>query len=124
MKRLCTPLRLILAAAVLALVVSPDMGHARLSKMLADSGIEPASFEMMGETAKELYTAPSKSVGNKKSWQNASTGTSGTVEIVEIQDNCVKLFHRVIVAKTSKTNEVSTWRCKLADGTWQLSTRD
>lgn len=124
MKRLCTPIRLTLTAALLALAMSPDIGHARLSKMLANSGIEPSSFEIMGQTAKELYAAPSKSVGDSKSWTNPSTGTAGTVEIVEIRDNCVKLFHRVNVAKPAKTSEVSVWQCRMTDGTWQLNTFD
>lgn len=124
MKRPCISLRLALAAAMLALLISPDKGHARLSQMLASSGIDPASFEIMGQTARELYTSPSRSVGNKKSWENASTGTAGTVEIIEIRDNCVKLFHRVKVAKTGQNTEVSTWRCKMSDGSWQLSTLD
>lgn len=124
MKRSLNPMGRSLLAISMGLLLQTQSADANLSSIFKGKDIEPETLEIMGKTAEGLYTSSSKSVGDKKEWINEDTGTRGIVEIVELRDNCVKLFHYVEIAKPAKTREVAVWRCRTADGTWQLTPLD
>lgn len=116
-------IKLFLLIAVTGLIglTAQDANAKNLSKMLYDSGIEPESLALMQDSAKKLYTASSKSIGDTNEWTNPTTGTNGVVEIVGLKNACVQLFHRVNVARPKKTTEITVWRCPAASGDWQLT---
>ncbi|SLN09514.1 hypothetical protein PEL8287_00007 [Roseovarius litorisediminis] len=104
--------------------ITPQTVQAQgLARMLDESGIEPESLAIMQDTAKSLYTANGKAIGDNKKWTNEKTGTAGRVEIVDLKNNCVQLFHRVEAGRSGKVTELRTWRCRTANGDWQMSAK-
>lgn len=104
------------------LALSVELAQAQgLARMIDNSGIEPESFAIMQETAKSLYTANGKGIGDKAGWANADTGTQGRVEIVDLKNNCVQLFHHVEAGRAGKLTELRIWRCRTASGEWQMT---
>ncbi len=88
--------------------------------MLGDSGLPPDDVKLMMAEAEALYTAPEAKPGDMGEWKNEASGAGGSIEITEIQDNCVLLAHVFETKEKAGPQRGEFKRCKRADGLWQL----
>lgn len=91
-----------------------------LAKIMSDSGLTPEDFTIMGEQAATLYATGSPSKGATAKWKNDASQSYGTVELVEMQQDCALMRHLVHPKGAQKAREIRTRRCKTNDGTWVL----
>ncbi len=111
-----------LFCAVAMVVAASSVSAQPLSRMMANSGLSPEDFDVMGNYAATLYERGSPQAGSSAKWVNSDTGASGTVTLEAIADNCVVLLHETQSAKANaQPLEIRTRRCKNADGVWILT---
>jgi len=115
--------RLPLLIALISLIgLTPLIAYSEtLARRLSKSGIKPEDVTLMQENASLLYTAQTKSIGDVREWTNPKTGTTGTVRIADLKDNCVQLSHQVLMVRPQKEVRSTVWRCLTASGDWQLT---
>ncbi|WP_158964357.1 hypothetical protein [Chachezhania sediminis] len=118
------PKRLIATALLAAAVLTGMSGTASaksIHKMIVDTGLTDADFQIMGDAGRTLYVDKTAKVGAEAIWQNPETGSHGTVEVQKIEGNCVILQHLYVSGRTKK--QTSTWlkQCKQPNGSWVLT---
>ena len=106
--------------AVTCALAAPMASAKSLGQIAAGTGLSPADFTMMGAATESLYVTTAPKTGTETTWDNAATGASGVVKIVDVTGNCVQLEHLVKPGATAPTRKIDTRRCKSADGTWLL----
>ena len=113
--------RLLSVLVVLLLFGAPPLQANSLTKSLRNSGLSPEDIEIMTGQAASLYTSRSLRIGDKAEWKNDDSGTIGSVEILAIEGNCVKLGHVFTTSKRNKPQRMKLRRCKDADGNWIMN---
>lgn len=112
---------LLVGLICLAAALSGTQSQAKsMAKIMADSGLSPEDFEIMGQQAATLYTVTSPRKGATAQWKNDANHSYGTVELVGMQQNCAILRHMVHPKGAKKAREIRLRRCKTSDGTWVL----
>ena len=108
--------------ALLALpLMTPEAAQGRsLGRMLDDSGLAPGDMSAM-ETAARQLVEPLGQTGDARRWSNPASRSQGAVTLGRIDGNCAELVHRVRTVKRPEPITYRTWRCRTADGTWQVS---
>lgn len=91
-----------------------------MAKIMAESGLSPEDFEIMGQQAATLYTAASPRKGATIQWKNDATRSYGTVFLIEMAGNCAVLRHLVYPKGANKAREIRLRRCQTSDGSWIL----
>jgi hypothetical protein len=120
-KPIVKPIPLLVAALAVLPFLAPAPTEARsLGRMLQNSGLVPADLSVMEEAALQLVE-PLGRTGDARRWSNPATRTVGAVTLGRIEGNCAELVHRVRTARMSDTATYRTWRCRTADGGWQVS---
>jgi surface antigen len=108
-------------AAALALTATSVTAQP-LSRMLANSGLSPEDFDVMGNYAATLYERGTPRAGSKASWKNAESGASGTVTLEKFEGNCASLLHEAQSARdNARPVQIRTRRCKNTDGVWVMT---
>jgi surface antigen len=108
-------------AAALALTAT-SLSAQPLSRMLANSGLTPEDFDLMGNYAATLYERGAPKAGSKAQWANAETGAKGSVTLEKFEANCAHLLHEAQSAKANaRPVQIRTRRCKNADGVWVMT---
>ncbi len=92
-----------------------------LGKILRQSGLSPADFDLLAAAEKSLYETSSPRVGRKVSWTNPETQSHGTVRLAAIRKNCAYIQHFVYPQGSTKSEELRLRMCKSADGRWLLA---
>ncbi len=116
MKRLVVP---VLVAALAAGVAATGAVANPLSKTLRKTGLSPEDFDLMRQTAAELYVPapqPNKSV----KWSNAESGSYGTAKLDQVDGKCVVVNHLVHPKGAEKAEQIRTRLCQSGDGRWLL----
>lgn len=114
-------MKLIAAAAAIAMA-APVGGMAKpLGKILADSGLSPQDFDLLSATEKKLYIPAVKPVGSTLSWSNPDTGAHGEVRLAAVRGDCVFIEHIVYPRDETVPIELKPQMCKAADGRWLLA---
>lgn len=109
---------LILAAAGLG----GSMASAQtISKMLRQSGLSPADFEMMDAASRSLYETASPQVGKVVSWSNPDSRSRGTARLAALRQNCAYIQSFVYPKGEAPPRELRKRMCKAADGSWVLT---
>ena len=115
------PSHLILAGLLALPLMTTEAAQARsLGKMLDDSGLVPGDISAMETAARDLVE-PLGKTGDARRWSNPPSRSKGAVTLGRIDGNCAELVHRVATVKRPQPITYSTWRCRTADGTWQVS---
>ena len=91
-----------------------------MAKIMADSGLSPEDFEIMGQQAATLYTVASPRKGATTQWKNDATRSYGTVILMGMPKNCAVLRHLIYTKGAKKAREFRLRRCKTSDGSWIL----
>ena len=91
-----------------------------LSRIVASAGLTPQDFEMLRDTARQLYDTATPQQGRTLSWTNPDSGSRGTVRLTEVKQNCVSLRHLVYPKGQDQAREILSQRCKDAEGQWIL----
>lgn len=108
--------------AVLALIAAPVHTPAQpAAPGLSDIGLSPEDLALLSDAARKLYDRPEPLLGEEKSWTNWDTNSSGTVQLREMQDNCVTLRHLVNPRGAARSLDIRIRRCRNAEGEWVLS---
>ncbi len=92
-----------------------------LSKMLADSGLSPADFKLLGAAEMDLLRRSGLRAGHERAWSNPDSGARGTVRAVAVRGNCVDLLHVIHAEGRPEPAELQIKMCKSADGRWLLT---
>lgn len=92
-----------------------------LSRIIARMGLSPADFAVVDATVNSLLNSGTVSVGQMRSWTNEQTGSSGTVRVNGVRDNCVRLQHVFQAGNSNNSREVRTRRCRDQNGNWILT---
>ena len=108
------------AATALTLLLVDSAQAQSLGRMLTRTGLVQEDINIMTGAAAELYTAGNARVGDDVIWSNPQTGAFGMIEVIEVEENCVRLAYRFQAARKSTTQTVTIRRC-LVDGQWIVS---
>lgn len=111
-------------AIVFVLIVatgSTSVAAQGIGRLVKDTGLVDADFNLMGDAAATLYADEPREVGSTADWQNPETGASGTVELTSFDGRCVGLRHRFKESPQARTDQFSTRRCRNDAGKWMLS---
>ena len=115
-KWICTTL------VVMTIAVTAPVAQAKsLSRMVAELGLSPADFEIMGTAANSLFAGGRPSTGQEVAWANDDTGAKGTVRVREMRDNCAQLQYVFTPGGADASREIRTRRCLDANGKWVLT---
>ncbi|MFO7759728.1 MAG: hypothetical protein R6V26_14860 [Roseovarius sp.] len=115
------PSHLIFAALLALSLMTTGPAQARgLGKMLETAGLAPGDISAM-ETAALQLVDPLGQTGNARRWSNPASRSKGAVTLGLIEGNCAELVHRVATVKRPEPFTYRTWRCRTADGGWQIS---
>jgi len=108
--------------AVLALSVmgAGDAQARSLGKILYDSGLVPSDLSVMDRAATQLVE-PLGQTGDARRWSNPESRSKGAVTLGRMEGDCVELVHLVSTVKRPDPATFRTWRCRAADGTWQVN---
>jgi len=112
----------LLCTAILALpLTGTDVAQARsLGKILFDAGLSQSDLSTMEAAALQLVD-PLGQTGEARRWSNPKSRSKGAVTLGRIERNCAELVHRVSTVKRPEPATYRVWRCRTADGTWQVS---
>ncbi|NHQ75788.1 hypothetical protein HAT86_15150 [Roseovarius gahaiensis] len=91
-----------------------------LGRMLQDSGLSPNDLSVMETIALQLVN-PLGSTGDARRWSNPESRSKGTVTLGRIEGDCAELVHSFNTVRRPGTAIYHSWRCRRADGTWQIS---
>jgi hypothetical protein len=115
------PSHLVFAALLAWPLAAADGAQARnLGQMLDRSGLAPGDTAAM-ETAAMQLIEPLGQTGDAREWSNPESRSKGAVTLGRIEGNCAELVHRVATVKRPEPATIRTWRCRTADGKWQVS---
>lgn len=92
-----------------------------LSRIIAETGLSPADFEVLSASSTALLSTGTPAVGQEEAWQNAETGSKGTIRVFEARDNCVGLQHFIQPNGGDEIREIRTRRCQDGNGNWVLT---
>lgn len=120
--RPATPLRLAIVLALVATPALPDW----LSGSLSRAGFGNGDYTVAKAAGAGLFEDGVPEVGDSVAWENEASGSSGTIEIVEVFERgdgrtCVRLGH---TARSSRMTEPETFaglRCRAEDGRWLIA---
>jgi hypothetical protein len=102
-------------------LMTAEAAQARnLGKMLDNSGLAPGDISAM-ETAAQQLVEPLGQTGDARRWSNPASRSEGAVTLGRIEGNCAELVHRVRTVRRPDPITYRTWRCRTAQGTWQVS---
>lgn len=101
-------------------VAAPFASAKSLSRILADSGLTPADFDMVQNSAKTLYDTPNHKPGQNVDWSNPESGAHGSAQLKTVRGNCAYILHKVYVRDATRPRELRTEYCQSADGEWLL----
>lgn len=107
--------------AVLMMIGGAPAQANSLARMLGDSGLTQEDIDIMTAEAASLYSPLSRKVGNMAEWENATSGTTGSVEIIAIEGKCVTLGHIFKTKKKRAAQSIKMRRCQADDGSWPLN---
>ena len=82
-------------------------------------GLNKGDLDQLMTAAAKLYKASNPRVGRSAQWSNAKTGNQGTVDVVGVDGNCVRLRHRIKQKGVTDTKRFVVRRCR-SGGQWQL----
>ena len=110
-------------AALLVLALGAGAVHAQgfLRNIDRDYGLSPEDISLLREAGGTLYATEPLTLGAETIWMNPETHSHGTVEVVQIEDNCATVEHLFRVGPTKKVHSVLSRRCKSEDGDWKLA---
>lgn len=91
-----------------------------LGRMLQDSGLAPKDLSVM-ETAALQLVDPLGRTGDARRWSNPESRSRGAVTLGRIEGNCAELVHSISTVRRPGPATYRFWRCRRADGTWQIS---
>lgn len=115
------PSHLILAALLALPATFGGETQARsLGKMLETAGLAPGDVSAM-ETAALQLVDPLGQTGDARRWSNPASQSKGAVTLGRIEGNCAELVHRVATVRRPEPITYRTWRCRTAEGGWQIS---
>ncbi|WP_037311988.1 hypothetical protein [Ruegeria halocynthiae] len=109
----------VVAAALLGLAAVTQAKP--LSRIIAETGLSPADFNIVAATADAMLAGGTPQVGTESTWHSDETGSKGTIRVGEVRDNCVQLQHFIQPAGADETREIRTRRCRDAAGNWVLT---
>ena len=92
-----------------------------LSRIIAEMGLSPSDFEVASKTSRALLTDGTPSVGKEMGWANGQTGSQGTIRIIAVEGNCVRLEHDIQPQGEEASRGVRTRQCKDAEGNWVMA---
>lgn len=113
--------RISLVLAALSILAAGAVQAKPLSRIIAEMGLTPQDFEIVSATSNAILTGGTPSVGQERAWTNDATGSTGTVRVGAVQGDCVTLQHSVQPGGAEQSRQVSTRRCKDANGNWLLA---
>ena len=111
---------LMVAILALPVIFARDAEARSLGRMLRDSGLAPSDISTMEAAARQLFE-PMGRTGDARRWSNPKSRSKGAVTLGRIEGGCAELVHRVRTLSRPETATYRTWRCRMADGTWQIS---
>ena len=115
------PLHLTLAVLLALSLMTTGPAQARgLGKMLETAGLAPGDISAM-ETAARQLVEPLGQTGDARRWSNPASRSKGAVTLGRIEGNCAELVHRLTIVIRPEPFTYRTWRCRTADGRWQIS---
>jgi hypothetical protein len=111
-----------LLTAVLALSVmgTGDVQARSLGKILCHSGLSPSDLLVMNRAATHLVE-PLGQTCDARRWSNPKSCSKGAVTLGLTKGACVKLLHLLSTVKRPEPATFRTWRCRVAEGSWQVS---
>ncbi|WP_170604639.1 hypothetical protein [Ruegeria arenilitoris] len=92
-----------------------------LSRIISETGLSPEDFEVLSATSDSMLASGTPRAGKEREWINESTGSKGTIRVLEVRDNCASLQHFIRPAGVSQTRQIRTRRCRDANGNWILT---
>ncbi|WP_425045869.1 hypothetical protein [Primorskyibacter sp. S87] len=116
-------MRALISAVALGVSISLAIAPAQaksLSRIIAEMGLSPADFEMMGTAAASLYQDVTPRAGSQASWSNPDTRSHGTVTLREASGGCVRLTHEMFPKGEPADRRIRLRFCKASDGRWVL----
>jgi hypothetical protein len=112
---------IMIAALLAGPVVTAGGAQARsLGQMLESAGLAPGDLSAM-QTAGLQLVDPLGQTGDARRWTNPASRSKGAVTLGRIEGACAELVHRVRTVKRPEPVTYRTWRCRTADGQWQVS---
>lgn len=109
----------LLTAAAIGLGVGADAKP--LSRIIAEIGLSPEDFQLMGAASRQLVVDGRPVAGREATWENASTDSRGSVRVDAVQGDCATLHHTIHPAGAEQAKLIGTRLCKGADGGWMLT---
>ncbi|MCE8536673.1 hypothetical protein KBY27_04320 [Ruegeria pomeroyi] len=92
-----------------------------ISRIIAELGLEPEDFQLMGAASRQLIVDGKPVVGRESGWENATTDSQGTVRVDAVQGDCAVLHHVIRPKGAANARVIGTRMCKGADGAWMLT---
>lgn len=115
---LCGVLVVVLAPSLALAQISPFRGSRRVA------GLNPADTQMLFDAAQQLNEAAPLAVGDKRAWQNAASGNSGTVTATRLFQSggldCHALRYDLVFKANRPARTYSADWCKTAKGEWKI----
>lgn len=92
-----------------------------LSRILAQSPLQPGDFDAMRAAEAALYNHTGVRVGSSVKWANPETAAHGKVKVMAKQGGCLALQHQAYPGGASQARDVARKFCKTSDGKWLLT---
>lgn len=109
----------LLTATALSFAAAADAKP--LSRIIAEIGLSPEDFQLMGAASRQLVVDDRPVVGREATWENAGTDSRGAVRVDAVQGECAVLHHTIHPAGAAQAKLIGTRLCKGADGGWMLT---
>ncbi|WP_083096271.1 hypothetical protein [Pseudophaeobacter leonis] len=110
-----------LVLALTAAVFTATATAKPLSRILAQSPLQPGDFNAMRAAEAALYNHPGVKVGSSVKWTNPETASHGKVKVMAKQGNCLALKHQAYPGGEAQVRDVARKFCKTSDGKWLLT---
>jgi surface antigen len=92
-----------------------------LSRILAESPLQPGDFNAMRAAEAALYNHAGVKVGSSVKWTNPETAAHGKVKVIAKQGNCLALKHQTYPGGAAQARDIARKFCKASDGKWLLT---
>jgi surface antigen len=119
---------IVVIVAALATIVAAHTAIAQINPFgkWAQAGLTKEDSEMSQKAAASLYEKPDVKAGDSASWQNPTSGNSGTVTATRVFKHkdmpCVGLRYAFDLkdSQDKSKKELQANRCKVASGEWKI----
>ncbi|SDD25833.1 hypothetical protein [Ruegeria marina] len=104
-----------------AMILAAGAGAKPLSRIIAELGLSPEDFQLMGAASRQLVVDDRPVVGREATWENAATDSRGSVRVDAVQGDCAVLHHTIHPTGAEQAKLIGTRLCKGADGVWMMT---